>query len=176
MKLTKLKNYIGEKAYKLFCKNYNPKFNTNQDNLQEYFDSLERKNMEYKVIGKAFIWKRTDEGYKYWSKINRIMWRAIDLDRYCERLHEMLDVAKDKKENILKKQQNILKEHKEASKVYKNTDYAMKLIANQIKNVKRDLISLDKTIENHQKEIDKVNKERKDLTNGIISDTSSQEE
>ena len=176
MKLTKLKNYIGEKAYGLFCKNYDSKFSTNQDNLQEYFDSLERKNMEYKVIGKAFIWKRTKEGYSYWANINRIMWRAIDLDRYCERIKESISVAQDKKENILKKQEHILKEYKEASKVYKNTDYAMKLIAGQVKNVKKNLIDLDKSIEKHKQELDKINKEKKDLSNGIISDTSSQEE
>jgi DNA repair exonuclease SbcCD ATPase subunit len=168
MKLTKLKNYIGDKSYKLFCKNYNARFNTNQDNLQEYFDHLESRSMEYKVIGKAFVWKRSKEGYSYWANVNRKMWRAIDLERQYKRIKETIKDLKDKKTNAINKQKAILTEFAQASKIYKESDYAMKLIKSQVKAVKTNLIALDKSIKRQQDELDRVTKEQKDLQDDSV--------
>jgi len=155
MQLLKLPFYIGDEDYAKYQKNYTPKFSNNPDSLEEYFETLERTNTEFKVIGKAFIWKSSPEGYEYWRKVNQRLWRSIQLNNAKERLNEKITDLLQEKAEALERKKEIEKEYREAKKVYDKLDRELLIVKNQVEKVNYTITVLDKNIAKVQKEIEK---------------------
>lgn len=159
MQLLKLPFYIGDEDYAKYKKNYTPKFSNNPDSLEEYFESLERTNTEFKVIGKAFIWKSSPEGYEYWRKVNQRLWRSVQLSNAKERIMEKISDMQQERLEALERKKEIEKQYKEAKKIYNTKDHALAVIKNQVEKVYYTISILDKNIERNQKDLEKTLKE-----------------